>query len=74
MIALTIARFTLQEAVGRRLILAGLALSLAVAISTFAGTIHSPGVADPPPPPASASTSTTSITTTVILTIITLIR
>lgn len=49
-------------------------LTLTVAISTFAGTIHSPGVADQPPQPSSASTSTTSITTTVILTIITLIR
>ena len=50
------------------------ALSLILAVSAFAGTIHSPGVADPPPPsekePASAMTSTTSIATDVLLTIL----
>ena len=46
------------------------ALSLTLAISAFAGTIHSPGVASPPPPPPTneqTSTSTTSITATIIL-------
>ena len=50
------------------------ALSLTLAVSAFAGIIHSPGAVDPPPPPPSeTSTSTTSITTTVILTILNVI-
>jgi hypothetical protein len=46
-------------------------LTLTLAISAFAGTIDSPGIAAPPPPPSQTSTS---ITTTVILTILSLIR
>ncbi|HSK64148.1 MAG TPA: hypothetical protein VK893_09910 [Pyrinomonadaceae bacterium] len=49
------------------------ALSLTLAISAFAGTIHSPGKAEPPPS-GQTSTSTTSMTATIILTIVTLIR
>jgi hypothetical protein len=51
---------------------AAVILSLAVAVSAFAGQIDSPGYVPPPPPPS--GTSSTSITTTVILTIISLIR
>jgi hypothetical protein len=46
-------------------------LTLALAISAFAGTIDSPGIAAPPPPPSQTSSSTT---TTIILTILSLIR
>lgn len=43
-------------------------LTAALAVSAFAGTIDSPGVAAPPPPPSGASTTSSSVTTTVILT------
>ena len=50
-------------------------LTMALAISVFAGQIHSPGKADPPPPtPGETSTPPTSdLTTSIILTIIGLI-
>ncbi|HKG60497.1 MAG TPA: hypothetical protein VKB05_12120 [Pyrinomonadaceae bacterium] len=52
-------------------------LSLTLAVSTFAGTIYSPGAKPPPIDPTAQSTSTTSISTTtmttLILTIISLI-
>ncbi len=60
-----------------RLTCALVALTLTLAVSAAAGTIHSTGVvAEPPPPPPSetTSTSTTGLTTTVILTILSLIR
>lgn len=53
------------------------ALTLTLAVSAAAGTIHSTGVvALPPPPPPSetSTTSATSMTATLILTIIGLIR
>ena len=46
-------------------------LTVALAVSAFAGTIDSPGIAAPQPPPSPTSSS---ITTTVILTILSLIR
>ncbi|HYV83431.1 MAG TPA: hypothetical protein VE931_07960 [Pyrinomonadaceae bacterium] len=51
-------------------------LSLTLAVSTFAGTIHSTGAVKPPEedPPKAQTTSTTSISTTLILTILGLIR
>jgi hypothetical protein len=50
-------------------------LSLTLAVSAFAGIIHSPGAVDPPPPPSQVtSTSTPSVSTTIILTILSLIR
>ena len=48
-------------------------LSLTLAVSAFAGTIHGPG-ATTPPPPTGQSTSTTSVSTEIILTILGLIR
>ncbi|HEX5885028.1 MAG TPA: hypothetical protein VFY67_10865 [Pyrinomonadaceae bacterium] len=53
---------------------AAVALTLILAVSSFAGTIHSPGVVDPPPPPSQSLTLTNNITTTVITTIIGLTR
>ena len=56
---------------------ATLIVSLVLAISVSAGTIHSTGVVSeppPPPPPSPTSTSTSSMTTTVILTLIGLLR
>ena len=54
------------------------ALSLTLAVSAFAGIIHSPGKQDPPPPPSeeetAATTTSTSITTEMLLTILSLIR
>ena len=54
------------------------ALTLTLAVSAAAGTIHSTGVVSepPPPPPAgqTASTLTTNMTATVILTLVGLIR
>jgi len=52
------------------------ALSLTLAVSAFAGTIHSPGAADPPPPREATSTTTTdstTITTDAILTILSMV-
>lgn len=59
-------------------------LTLTLAVSAAAGTIHSPGVVSeppPPPPPAetsqtssTSSTSTSGLAATVILTILGLIR
>ncbi len=48
-------------------------ISLTLAVSAFAGTIHSPG-GKPPTDPTGQTTSTTSISTTLILTILGLIR
>lgn len=48
-------------------------LSLILAVSAFAGTIHSPG-GKPPSDPTGQTTSTTSITTEIIVTILGLIR
>ena len=51
-------------------------LSITLAVSVFAGTIHSPG-AVPPPPPSGSTTSTstaTDITTTLILAVLDLIQ
>lgn len=51
------------------------ALSMTLAVSAFAGIIHSPGAADPPPPPSEAtSTSTTISTTSVTMDVILTIR
>ncbi|HJT26023.1 MAG TPA: hypothetical protein VJ784_01340 [Pyrinomonadaceae bacterium] len=49
-------------------------LSLTLAVSAFAGTIHAPGKAEPPPKDQTTSTTSISTTTTMILTIISLIR
>ena len=46
-------------------------LCLAIAVSTFAGQISSPGYVPPPPPPPSEPTN---VTTTIILAVISLIR
>jgi len=52
---------------------AAFTLSLILAVSAFAGTIHSPGAK--PPDPTGPTTSTTSISTEIIvLTILGLIR
>jgi hypothetical protein len=56
---------------------ATLIVSLALAISVSAGTIHSTGVVSeppPPPPPSPTSTTTGSMTATVILTLVGLLR
>jgi hypothetical protein len=53
-------------------VFAVMALSVMLAVSAFAGIIHSPGATDPPAPPSEA-TSSTSITTTVLLAVISLI-
>lgn len=54
---------------------ATLIVSLALAISVSAGTIHSTGVvSEPPPPPPPSPTSTSSMTATVILTLVGLLR
>ncbi len=47
-------------------------LSLALAISAFAGQIDSPGYVPPPPP--SPTQTTSSLPTTLILTVLSLIR
>jgi hypothetical protein len=47
-------------------------LTLTLAVSAFAGTIHGPGATSPPPPTGQTAT-TTSTTTTIILTILSLI-
>ena len=49
------------------------ALSLTLAVSALAGTLHSPGVVAPPPPPSEESATTTTDITTIILTVIGLI-
>jgi hypothetical protein len=53
-------------------------LTLTLAVSAAAGTIHSTGVvSEPPPPPATSQTSSTStsgLAATVIITILGLIR
>ena len=50
------------------------ALTLILAVSAVAGTIHSPGAVDPPPPPGETQSPPSSMTTTVILTLLSLIR